>query len=64
MELNQGTIDRAIRIALGVGLIALVFFGPKTVSFAIVGIVLLVTGLSGFCPLYRLLGLRTRQRRA
>lgn len=63
MELNQGTIDRAIRIGLGVGLIAIVFFGPTTVAYGVVGIVLLVTGLFGVCPLYRLLGVRTRPAR-
>ncbi len=59
MQLNEGVIDRAIRIALGFGLIALVFFGPKTAWFGVLGLVLLVTGLVGFCPLYRVIGVRT-----
>jgi len=56
--MNEGTIDRVIRVILGLGLIALVFVGPQT-PFGWIGVVPLVTGLSGFCPLYRLLGLRT-----
>ncbi len=39
-------------------LLSLVFFGPKTL-WGLVGLVPLVTGLIGSCPLYSLLGLRT-----
>jgi hypothetical protein len=59
MTLNEGTVDRAIRIALGLALIALVFVGPKS-WLGLVGLVPLVTGLVGFCPLYRYLDIRTR----
>ena len=56
--INEGTIDRTIRIVLGLGILALAFVGPKT-PIGYVGVVPLVTGLIGFCPLYRLLGLST-----
>ncbi len=56
--LNAGTIDRAIRVVLGVVLIALVFVGPKS-PWGLVGIVPLATGLLGFCPAYRLFGVNT-----
>ena len=55
---NAGTLDRTIRIVLGLSLLALAFFGPKT-AIGYVGIVPLLTGLVGFCPLYRLVGLST-----
>jgi len=55
---NEGTIDRAIRIVLGLGLLSLVFVGPQS-SLGYIGLVPLVTGLIGFCPLYRIFGLRT-----
>jgi hypothetical protein len=55
---NEGTIDRAIRIALGLGLLSLVFVGPQS-PLGYIGLVPLATGLIGFCPLYRLLGLST-----
>lgn len=55
---NEGTVDRALRVILGIVLIALVFVGPKT-PWGWVGIVPLVTGLVGFCPLYRLIGVNT-----
>lgn len=55
---NTGTLNRAIRIGLGLALISLVFVGPRT-PFGYFGVIPLVTGLIGFCPLYRLLGLST-----
>jgi len=55
---NEGTIDRIIRIVLGLGILSLAFIGPRT-PFAYIGIVPLVTGLIGFCPVYRLFGLST-----
>lgn len=55
---NEGTIDRAIRIVLGLGLLSLAFIGPQT-PIGYVGVVPLATGILGFCPAYRLLGLRT-----
>ena len=63
MTHNEGTLDRAVRVGLGLGLVlvALVFLWPKTAWAAgAAGLVLLVTGLVGFCPLYRVLGIRTR----
>ncbi|MFO0600493.1 MAG: DUF2892 domain-containing protein [Myxococcaceae bacterium] len=55
---NEGTVDRVIRIVLGVGLLSLVFFGPQTV-WGWIGLVPLATGLVGSCPLYRLVGINT-----
>jgi membrane-associated protease RseP (regulator of RpoE activity) len=52
---NVGGLDR---IVVGLVLIALVFIGPKT-PWGWIGLVPLVTGLFSFCPLYRLLGIRT-----
>jgi hypothetical protein len=53
---NEGTIDRVIRVALGLGLLSLVFVGPET-PWGWLGIVPLATGLMGSCPLYTVLGL-------
>lgn len=55
---NEGNIDRAIRVVLGLILVGLVFIGPQSV-WGWVGIVPLVTGLIGFCPLYKVFGLNT-----
>ena len=58
MPRNEGTIDRALRIIAGLVLISLVFIGPQT-AWGWVGLVPLLTGLVGYCPAYRLLGINT-----
>jgi hypothetical protein len=55
---NEGTLDRVVRVVIGLALVSLVFVGPKSL-WGLVGIVPLATGLLGFCPLYRIAGLRT-----
>ena len=59
---NVGQLDRILRVIAGIVLIALVFVGPQT-PWGWVGVVPLVTGLFGTCPLYSLLGVRTCRRR-
>lgn len=63
MLTNEGTLDRAARVILGIVLLALAFTGPRT-PWGFVGILPLVTGLVGFCPLYRVLGINTCRRPA
>ena len=58
MPMNEGTVDRALRVIVGAGLVSIVFMGPQT-AWGWVGLVPLVTGLVGSCPIYTLLGLRT-----
>ena len=58
MQRNEGTLDRAVRIIAGLGILSLVFVGPQT-PWGWVGLVPLVTGLVGICPAYGLLGIRT-----
>ena len=58
MTHNVGTIDRILRAGLGVLLIALVFLGPQT-PWGWIGVIPLATAGLRFCPLYRLLGIRT-----
>ncbi len=55
---NIGTIDRVIRVIVGLGLIALVFVGPKTV-WGWIGVVPLVTAIIGWCPPYAMMGINT-----
>jgi hypothetical protein len=55
---NEGTIDRALRVLLGIALLSLTFVGPHT-WWGLVGLVPLLTGIVGSCPLYSLLGLST-----
>jgi len=58
MKSNVGGIDKILRIAVGLGLVAwaLVGGGPW---WAWVGVVFLATGLIGWCPAYPLLGMNT-----
>ena len=58
MTRNEGGIDRGARVLLGLILLSLVFVGPQTM-WGLVGIIPLATGLVGFCPLYRVLGINT-----
>jgi Protein of unknown function (DUF2892) len=58
MALNEGTLDRILRVVVGVGLLASVFVGPKT-PLGWIGVILIATGTIGFCPIYRVLGLST-----
>jgi membrane protein implicated in regulation of membrane protease activity len=60
---NEGTLDRWIRVLLGVGLIAVVFIGPQTV-WGWFGLIPLITGVTGYCPLYSVTGWSTRHRPA
>ena len=55
---NEGTIDRTIRVALGIALLSLTIIGPKSM-LGFIGLVPLATGLIGFCPLYSVLGIKT-----
>ncbi|MFV2056645.1 MAG: DUF2892 domain-containing protein [Thiohalomonadales bacterium] len=61
MNKNVGTIDKVIRIALGAGLISLVFVGPQT-PWGWVGVVPILTAFISFCPFYPLLGISTAKK--
>lgn len=60
MKANVGTIDRALRIAVGLLLIVLAVTGVVGV-WGYIGIVPLLTGAFRFCPAYPLLGINTCQ---
>lgn len=55
---NEHPVERVVRVLLGVGLLSLVFVGPKTM-WGLIGIVPILTGLLGSCPLYTVLGFST-----
>ena len=58
--MNEGMIDRALRIIVGLALISLVFAGPQT-PWGWFGLLPLATGLIGFCPAYKVLGISTKK---
>ena len=55
---NEATIERVIRVVIGLGALSLVFVGPHS-PFGWVGLVPLATGLLGSCPIYTALGFST-----
>jgi VIT1/CCC1 family predicted Fe2+/Mn2+ transporter len=70
MTANIGTIDRALRVLIGIALLALAFGGfvpalgtgaPQWIA-VVAGVVMLATAGMRFCLLYRIFGIRTCQR--
>lgn len=60
MRTNVGTLDRVIRLLLGIALIGLWFLAPAPWKWlAIAGVVLVLTAAFRICPLYAVLGLNT-----
>jgi len=55
---NEGTLDRAVRVVIGLALLSLTVVGPRTL-WGLVGLVPLGTGLLGVCPVYSILGIST-----
>ncbi len=58
MTKNIHPIERAVRVIVGLILIAMAFVGPANKWF-LLGAIPLMTGLMGWCPPYQLLGINT-----
>ncbi len=56
MKRNEGTLDRGLRAAVGVGLIAATLMGAIG-PWGWIGVIPLVTAAIGWCPLYQMLGI-------
>jgi len=59
MKGNMGSIDRALRIIVGLVLVVLTLTGTIGL-WGWLGVVPIVTGALGRCPLYSIIGLNTR----
>jgi hypothetical protein len=63
--INESGLDRIIRIVLGLVLLYLGFSGivggGLGVLLIVLGLIPLLTGLIGWCPLYALFKIRTKQ---
>ena len=57
LKVNEGTLDRTLRVLAGVTLIALAI--TKGWTWAWIGVVPVLTGATGMCPLYSLFGINT-----
>ena len=66
LELNESTLDRAIRVVLGLALAAVALGGavsaPLLYVVWAVAAIALVTGIVGFCPLYALVRVSTKSK--
>jgi len=62
-EKNVGTIDRVVRIIVGIALLAgfalNMVAAPLSYLVVLIGLIALVTGLIGTCPAYSLIGITT-----
>ena len=58
MTKNIHPTERIVRIVVGALLASMAFWGPANPWF-LLGLILLATGLVGWCPPYALLGINT-----
>ena len=58
MKINEGVIDRSLRVIVGLVLIGLAATGTIGM-WGYIGIIPLVTGAVGMCPIYSLLGVNS-----
>lgn len=58
MEKNESSLDRIVRIVLGI-VFALVAYSSGTGWVYILSVLMIVTGVTGFCAIYKILGIST-----
>ena len=60
MKQNVGRVDRWIRIVLGVVLLSLIVFLSGGIRWiGLIGLIPLITGILGYCPIYSILKIKT-----
>ncbi len=62
LKTNEGTVDRVLRVVIGVALLVWFFYDSSTGALhyaKLLSLVPLLTGLVGTCPIYSLLGVST-----
>jgi hypothetical protein len=58
-DINIAGWERVLRVVVGVVLLALAVVGPQT-AWGLLGVLPLITGAMGFCPLYEACGVSGR----
>jgi len=58
MKTNVGSVERAIRIVLGLFVTSLAFWGPQT-PWAYAGLIFVLTGFVRYCPIWHIIGVNT-----
>ncbi|MHB1299789.1 MAG: YgaP family membrane protein [Burkholderiales bacterium] len=60
MKTNVGSVDKIVRVVVGIGLLSLFFILEGNMRFlGLIGIVPIATALMGWCPLYSVIGVNT-----
>ena len=59
MKINEGAIDRTIRVIVGLALLSLLLTESEYKWFGLIGLPLVITGATGFCPGYAIFGMST-----
>ena len=55
---NEHTLERIVRVVVGFAIVSLAFIGPQS-PWAWLGLILIITGVVGTCPIYALFGVST-----
>jgi hypothetical protein len=63
LVVTQHPLERVLRVLFGLGVLSLVFMGPKT-AWGWLGVFPVFFGVTGLCPLYSLLGISTCPKKA
>ena len=62
MTQNIGSIDRILRILVGIALLVWGFVLSQPFNYwGLIGVIPLFTGLVGWCPAYSLIGIKTKK---
>jgi len=67
-EVNEGPVDRAVRVVLGAVLALAAYMKfvspPLDLLFYLLAIVLVITGAIGFCAIYKVFGINTNPKKS
>ncbi|MFZ2192867.1 MAG: DUF2892 domain-containing protein [Candidatus Moraniibacteriota bacterium] len=66
MQQNEGIIDRLVRLAIGIVLVYLTylkFSGWMAAIGYVLGIVAIITALTGYCHIYKIMGINTKDKK-
>lgn len=58
LKTNEHPVERFVRVVLGIGILSLYFVGPHS-AWALLGVIPLLTGIVGSCPIYSIFGIST-----
>ncbi len=59
MKINEGGVDRVIRVIVGLALLSMLLTDSPYKWFGLIGVPLVLTGGIGFCPGYALFGMNS-----